>query len=129
MSKEKVSTTFTYNGVSYEFDVRDADQSEALENAISEMDKEEKLLPKDGKISGIIREQCNMIKRFFDRVLSEGAGTAICSEKSNISVCYEAYDHFLMLVREQRNDTIESKSVFSKYSNRQQRRAAEKNKK
>lgn len=125
MSQE-VKTKFEYNGASYEFDVRDADQSEIFENAIAEMEKEEKSLPKDGKASSIIRAQCAMLKKFFDRVFGEGAGDAICTEKSNISVCYDAYEQFLLVVREQKDDILGAKNVFAKYSNRQQRRAAEK---
>ena len=125
MSQE-VKTTFEYNGATYEFDIRDADQSEIFETAIGEMEKEEKSLPKDGKASAIIRAQCGMLKKFFDRIFGEGAGDAICTEKSNISVCYAAYEAFLLMVREQKEDIIGAKNVFAKYSNRQQRRAAEK---
>ena len=125
MSQE-VKTKFEYNGASYEFDVRDADQSEVFEDAIAKMEEEEKALPKDGKASAIIRAQCTMLKKFFDRVLGEGAGNALCTEKSNISVCYDAYEQFLLMVREQKDDIIGAKNVFAKYSNRQQRRAAAK---
>lgn len=125
MSQE-VKTRLEYNGVSYEFDVRDADQSEVFEDAIAKMEEEEKTLPKDGKASAIIRAQCAMLKKFFDRVFGEGAGNALCTEKSNISVCYDAYEQFLLMVREQKDDIIGAKNVFAKYSNRQQRRAAAK---
>ena len=50
----------------------------------------------------------------------------LCTEKSNISVCYDAYEQFLLMVREQKDDIIGAKNVFAKYSNRQQRRAAAK---
>lgn len=120
----QISTTFEYNGVSYEFDIRDADQSEIFENALDAMSAKEKALPKDGKNSQIIRSQCDMLKEFFDDCLGEGAGKAICTEKSNISVCYDAYDAFLDLLRKQKDDVISAKNTFAKYSNREQRRAA-----
>ena len=122
MSQE-VKTVFEYNGASYEIDIRDADQSEKFENALALMDKEEKEIPKTGKASEIIRAQCKMLKAFFDRVFGEGAGDAICTEKSNISVCYAAYDAFLKLLMQQKADILQSKNVFAKYSNRAQRRA------
>lgn len=126
MSQE-IKTKFEYNGAEYEFDVRDADCSELFENAVSAMEEDEKNIPKTGKVSDIIRAQCAMIKKFFDGVFGEGAGVAICTEKSNVSVCYDAYEKFLLMVREQKDDITNAKNVFAKYSNRQQRRAAAKN--
>lgn len=126
MSQNKVKTVFDYNGVSYEFDVRDADTSEKYEDALEKMAKEEKEITKTGKGSEIIRAQCKMLKTFFDNCLGEGAGTAICGEKNNISVCYEAYGAFLDMIATQKDGILASKNTFQKYSNRQQRRAARK---
>ena len=120
-----IETKFEYNEASYEFDVRDADQSERLEKALDAMKECEKKNPKDGKASAIIRAQCNMIKRFFDDVFGDGAGNAVCTEKSNLQVCYDAYEKFLLMVREQKESIVGMTNVFAKYSNRQQRRAAE----
>lgn len=126
MSQE-VNTLFQYNGVEYEFDVRDADASEKFEDAVDKMQAEEIAMPKAGKTSELIRAHCKLIKDFFDRVLGDGAGDAVCSEKNNISLCYGAYEAFLEVVRSQKDDILRAKNTFSKYSNRQQRRAAKKN--
>lgn len=126
MSQNKVKTVFDYNGVSYEFDVRDADTSEKYEDALEKMAKEEKEIPKTGKGSEIIRAQCKMLKNFFDSCLGKNAGTAICGEKNNIAVCYEAYGAFLDMIATQKDGILASKNTFQKYSNRQQRRAAQK---
>lgn len=125
MSQE-VITVFKYNGAEYECDVRDADTSERFEDAVEKMKEEEKNLPKTGKTSELIRAHCKLIKDFFDRVLGEGAGNALCTEKSNVSKCYAAYEAFLEVIRLQKDDIVNSKNTFSKYSNREQRRAAAK---
>lgn len=125
MSQE-VNTLFQYNGVEYEVDVRDADTSEKFEDAVEKMKEEEANLPKTGKSSELIRSHCKLIKDFFDRVLGEGAGNAVCTEKSNISLCYAAYEAFLEVVRSQKDDIVRARNTFGKYSNREQRRAAAK---
>lgn len=127
MSQEKkINTKFEYNGASYEYDVRDADDAERLDAALKQLDADEKALKKDGALHEHIKGQCNMIKHFFDCCLGEGAGNAICTEKSNIRTCYDAYEAFLLMVREQKEDILSAKNTFAKYSNRQQRRAADK---
>ncbi|MBQ4447427.1 MAG: hypothetical protein II897_03950 [Clostridia bacterium] len=123
-NQNPIPTVFEYNGASYEFDIRDADYAEKFENALETLGNTEKSLSKDGKSSALIRSHCDMLKKFFDDCLGDGAGASLCTEKSNISLCYAAYDAFLIHVGNQKNDIIESKNVFSKYSNREQRRAA-----
>lgn len=124
---QNIETKFKYNGAEYEFDVRDADDAEKFEAAINAMKEAEKESPKTGKTSEIIRAQCKMLKDFFDGCLGEGAGVAICTDKSNISAHYAAYEHFLNYIKAQKDDILSAKNTFAKYSNRQQRRAAAKN--
>jgi hypothetical protein len=124
---QNIETKFKYNGAEYEFDVRDADDAEKFEAAINAMKEAEKEVPKTGKTSEIIRAQCKMLKDFFDGCLGEGAGVAICTDKSNISAHYAAYEHFLNYIKAQKDDILSAKNTFAKYSNRQQRRAAAKN--
>lgn len=128
MSQENVKTIYSFNGVEYEFDVRDADMAEKFETAIDQMKEDEKNAPKTGRISDLIKYQVAFLKKFFDTCLGEGAGNAVCGEGNKLNVCYEAYEQFLVLVRGQRDYVTLSNSSnpFSKYSNRQQRRAASK---
>lgn len=119
---------FEYNGYEFEFDLADADASEKYENAVEIMAEEEKGVPKAGKLSVIYRAQCGLIKRFLDNTLGEGAGNKLCGEKDNITNCYATYSAFLDFVSAQRDTIIASKNVISKYSNRAQRRAADKKK-
>lgn len=124
---QNIETKFKYNGAEYDFDVRDADDAEKFEAAIDAMKEAEKEVPKTGKTSEIIRAQCKMLKDFFDACLGAGAGVAICTDKSNISAHYAAYEQFLNYIKAQKDDILSAKNTFAKYSNRQQRRAAAKN--
>lgn len=124
---QNIETKFKYNGAEYEFDVRDADDAEKFEAALNAMKEAEKEVPKTGKSSDIIRAQCKMLKDFFDDCLGAGAGVAICTDRSNISAHYAAYEHFLNYIKAQKDDILSAKNTFAKYSNRQQRRAAAKN--
>lgn len=119
------NTIFRYNEKEYEFDIADADFSEKYEHAYEFMSETEKNIPKDGKLSDMYRSQCAMIKRFLDDCLEEGAGEALCGERNNITLCYNAYGAFLDFVSAQRESVLSIKNTFSKYSNRAQRRAAQ----
>lgn len=118
----QVETIFRYNGAEYEFDFRDAEYSERYEKAIETLEKREKAIPKDGKSSTILKQYCSMIKEFFDVCLGEGAGNAICTERSNMAVCNEAYMSFLDLARTQKNDIMRLKNDQLQRMNREQRR-------
>ena len=122
----QISTRFEYNGSTHEFDIRDADDAAKYEGAIEIMKKREAALPKDGKSSELIKAHCAMLKEFFDGIFDAGAGDQICGAKNNISACYDAYEAFLAFASEQKDDVIRAKNVFQKYSNRAQRRAAQK---
>lgn len=124
-----LQSIFTYNGVEFPFDAYDAEDSERMEIASEHMAASEKRLPKEGKNSEIVRAHCQLIKDYFDDIFGEGAGVAICTERSNLNVHYDAYDSFLAFVRAQKEAILERGNSYKKYSNRQQRRAAEKKKK
>lgn len=119
---QNVPTTFSYNGVSYEYDIRDADMAEKFEASIKKMEAAEKAIPKDGKMSELIRANCKLIKDFFDGVLGAGAGNAVCTDKANLSVCYDAYSAFLGIIKCQKSSIDAAKNAFVQNSNRQQRR-------
>lgn len=123
---QKIDTIFKYNGKEYEFDISDADFAEKLESAADKMRAEESKIPKTGLASAIIKAQCKMIKTYFDNCLGKGAGVEICTDKNNLSICYDAYESFLKFVREQNNALLQAKNSIGNFSNRQQRRAASK---
>ena len=128
----QVITIFEKNGHSYSYDVRDAEDAERFENALDALRTAEKAIPKDGKLSEMIKAQCEMLKEFFDNCLGEGAGKNLCTTKdelgneksNNIAFHYEVYDEFLTFISMQKEDILTAKNTFAKYSNRQQRRMA-----
>lgn len=117
-----IGNKFEYNGVAYTFDLRDADDAERYEDAVNKMGEEEHRLPKVGRVSEIYKGQCELIKKFFDRVLGDGAGDALCTAKNNVGICYNAYEAFLSFVSAQKDSVISTRNTFSRYSNRDQRR-------
>lgn len=121
MSQE-VNTVFKYRDVELEFDIADADNSDRFEQAVNRMAEDEKMLPKTGKLSVIYRAQCKLIKDFFNGCIEPGAGDKICTKADNVRICYDAYDEFLKFVSAQKTSIMSYKDVFSKYSNREQRR-------
>ena len=121
MSQE-VITKFKFRDAEVEFDISDADAAERFETAVKRMEEEEKQLPKTGKLSTIYRAQCRLIKDFFDNCVGSGAGDEICTKADNVRICYDAYDQFLKFVSDQKAGIMSYKDVFSKYSNREQRR-------
>ena len=75
----------------------------------------------------MIIAHCTAIKQFFNHCLGDGAGDKICTKKSNITVCYKAYDDFLAFVRKQSDDISSTLDSFKKRAaNRKQRRTAAK---
>ena len=121
MSQE-IQTKFQWNDHEFEFDTRDADDAEKLEKAVEMLQEAERDMKKDVSSSELIRYQCGMIKGFFDICLGEGAGTAICSEKNKIDLCYEPYEAFLKMTRGQKTYLTDKGNTFRQYSNRNQRR-------
>jgi len=123
MSQE-IKTVFCYNGQEYPFDVSDADDAARFENALDVLGKREKEMPKTGKASELVRFQSDMIKEFFDTCLGSGAGHAICTEKSNVGLCYNAYVAFIDLIHQQKDNIVDMGNSFRQFTNRQQRRKA-----
>lgn len=117
-------TIFTYNDFSAEFDIFDADEAELMQNSMDKMREAEKAMPKDGKISTLVRAQCGMLRDFFDWIFGDGSGKKICGEKDSFNNCKNAYVTFLNYVEEQKNEYVNATNeVRNKYSaNRAQRR-------
>lgn len=119
---KQVETVFRYNDTEFEFDIRDADDAEKFENALDSMKAAEAAAAKTGKMSEMTRAQCKMIKDFFDECFGENASKKLFGDKNNLSVCYDAYQKFLDIIRKQKNNLLQAKNAFSQHSNRQQRR-------
>ena len=105
------------NGAELELDVQDADTMERYENAFSEMSKEEKEVPKDGKQSDRIREYCKLYERLFDRIFGEKTSEKIFKDlPKNTAVYDDVYFSFLDFVRNQIIDSARNRAEkLSKY--------------
>ena len=118
----EATTTFSYNGHEYHFNVLETEQAIKMEEATKRLQKAESMRKKEGSLSELISEQCNIIKSYFDGIFGEGAGIAICTERSDLRLCMDAMNAFFAFSDEQKSEMQSFGSTFSKYSNREQRR-------
>lgn len=111
------------NDVELQFDVMDADHLEKYEAALLEV-KNTKLA--DGlTASQRIKEQCKIVKNFFDKVCGPQTSEKIFGDSHNYRTHYEAFESFVMQANaeaEAEQKAIEDRAA--KYTlNRAQRRA------
>lgn len=114
MSQE-TDTVFSHNDTEYHFDLRDAEDMVRFEKALEVLRDKEKEAPKTGKASEILKYNCNMFKEFFDNCLGTGAGNAICTEKSNFSICYTAYMALIDFANQQKDFIVAAGNTLSQY--------------
>lgn len=106
----------------FKIDVLDALQVEKYENALNNVKNAEK---PSGSASSIIKQQCEIVRTFFDEVFGSGAGQEKFGESYNYRTHYDEFEKFI----NQTNGAIvnENKAMAertAKYSqNRAQRRA------
>ena len=115
MSQE-INTVFCHNGQEYHFDVRDAEDMGRFERALEELGAREKETPKTGKASEMLKHNADMIKEFFDNCLGSGAGAAVCTEKSNVGLCYDAYMAFIDMVNQQKDSIVNAGDTIRQYT-------------
>ena len=87
----------TINGYEMNVDLTDADVIEKIEKGVQNLYEEaEKLkeLSKDDKITTAegIRQECKVLKDFFDYVFGEGTSEKIFKGKDSLSLCLKAYE-------------------------------------
>lgn len=113
--------TFDFNGVSLAFDIYDVDTIERYEQAFRNLGRKNKLIPKDGKESDIIRAYCEALRDLFDEILGEGSAVKLFGDRHSYTELFDAYEALLQTVTDQRT---EMQSRIAKYSpNRVQRRS------
>ena len=106
----------TINGVEFDIDFTDADLTERFDKACeqvgekaSELEKnKENLTPAEG-----IRQECKIVKDFFDYVLGDGTSKKIFGKKDSLKMCLEAYEDIVQIRDEQFNDYY---NKINKYS-------------
>lgn len=83
------------NDLEFEVQFDDAEFQEKYEQAFEVLDKKEKELQKEGRLSAITKGYCKMFYELFDDIFGEGSGTKIFGGKINTTLCEEVYDSFI----------------------------------
>lgn len=104
------------NGVEFEIDFTDADLIERIDEKTKEVEEQGKELEKNKKnitpAEGI-RQECKIVKEFFDYVLGDGASKKIFGDKNSLRDCLQAFED---LVNERNRQLNNFKKVVNKYS-------------
>jgi hypothetical protein len=93
----------TINGVEFDVDFTDADildlidkESKIVYEKAEELRIKENLSPAEG-----IRQECKIVKEFFDNVFGEGASEEIFKGKDSLIQCLNAYEDIMNAYQEQ----------------------------
>ncbi len=110
--------TWNYGGRSYPFDISESGNMARMCEGLNNLRGE--LGTSGGDSAGDnLREQCLIIRRFFDTVLGEGAGEAVCGAAYSAEVHTTAYMEFILFVNDQVNAFREKAAAVEKsYRNR-----------
>lgn len=103
----------TINGYEIEADLTDADLIEKIEQGVNKIYEEaEKLkqLDKDNEITTAegIRQECKILKDFFDYVFGDGTSEKIFNGKDSLNLCLKAYEDVIE-ARDKQYDELEKK--------------------
>ena len=104
------------NGVEFEIDFTDADLIERIDKKVKEVEEQGEELEKNKKnitpAEGI-RQECKIVKEFFDYVLGDGASEKIFGDKNSLRDCLQAFED---LINERNRQLNNFKKVVNKYS-------------
>ena len=90
------------HGVEIEFDLFDAEITEKYEAAAMQFQQDSSKPVDERLLSHAIRSQCEMLFHFFDHIFVEGFHKQLFGERTNLSVCLDAFEEFTQHVKEQR---------------------------
>lgn len=85
----------TINGVEFEIDFTDADILERIDNECEEVEKKAKELrnkKEELSLAEGIRQECKIVKDFFDKVFGEGTSEKLFKGKDSLTQCLNAYE-------------------------------------
>ncbi len=92
--------TWNYGGQKYPFDISESESMARMCEGLNTLRAEIGVLGGDSA-SDNLRGQCLIIRRFFDTVLGEGTGEAVCGEAYSADAHTTAYMEFILFVNEQ----------------------------
>ena len=108
----------TINGYEFDIDLTDANIVEKMEQGVENLYKEaERLkgLHNEEKITTAegIRQECKVLKDFFDYVFGEGTSEKIFKGKDSLTLCLNAYEDVIKARDEQYNTLNEKINAYS----------------
>lgn len=110
--------TWNYGGQTYPFDISESESMARMCTALNVLREEIGVLGNDSA-SDNLRGQCQIIRRFFDTVLGDGTGEAVCGAAFSADAHTTAYMEFILFVSGQVNAFREKvAAVEEKYMNR-----------
>lgn len=114
------------NGVSLTLDLDNVEVMERYETAFDKMEEEEKMLPKEGRASAILRAYCEMYQHLFENIFGDAAKQIFEGVPMSAQQYEGIYVNFLDFAQAQAAATVQKRAqMLSKYiPNRAQKRAA-----
>ena len=112
--------TWNWNGTEYPFDISESESMARMCEGLNALRGDIGMLGGEAvSASDTLREQCQIIRRFFDTVFGEGAGEAVCGEAYSADAHTTAYMEFILFVNAQVSAFREKvAAVEEKYMNR-----------
>lgn len=113
-------SVWTWNGREYPFDISESESMARMNDGLNELRFDNENLGMAGLVgSSALREQCMIIRKFFDTVFGEGMGEDICGKAYSASAHTMAYMEFILFVNSQVTAFREAvAAVEAKYKNR-----------
>ncbi len=92
-----------YNGANYPFDISESENVDRMHQGLNALRGDIRHLgtPGEGDTGAALKEQCLIIRRFFDTVLGDGCGETICGTAFSADAHTTAYVAFIGFVNEQ----------------------------
>ena len=108
----------TINGYEIDIDFTDADVYEKIEQGIQTLEKEAEKLQELHNNENIttaegIRQECKVLKDFFDYVFGEGTSEKIFKGKNSLNLCIKAYEDVVKARDEQYNSLNQKIDAYS----------------
>lgn len=95
-----------FRDMEVEFDIFDADDADAYEEALQKV-REEGSKKEDGETMGdVIRRQCDAVFNFFDDLFDDDFHKQLFGEKTNLVECIEAFRDFVKAVEGQKSQLV-----------------------
>ncbi len=93
--------TWVYNGQEYPFDISDSENMGRMCRGLEALRTDIGTLGTSGTPEESLREQCEIIRHFFDIVFTDGVGVNICGEAFSADAHTTAYMEFILFVNAQ----------------------------